>query len=432
MECDKGLGAIRGLFLFLNRHKAALEHGMRSLFRLLFILAAWLGSASLAAAAAKPDLVILISIDGFRADYLGHHQTPVIEALAKQGAVGPMRPSFPSLTFPNHYTLVTGLWPDHHGIVDNTMDDPVLGHFTEANSVDTRWWSGAEPLWVTADKQGLKTATMFWPGSDRLVQGLRPDYWKLYDKSFLADARVDQVLQWLDLPQDQRPSFVTLYFDLVDTVGHHNGPGSKELDAALASTEVQIGRLMNGLKARGLYDHTNLIVTADHGMADTSKDRVVYIDDAAGGTKAIHTVTLGTTSGLSIAADAPPDTLAKLLAPHEHMQCWQKADIPKALHYGTNPRVPPIVCAAEVGWYITTHARLATTRDFPIGSHGYDPAAPEMAALFVAEGPAFKPGQTLPAFDNVDVQPLIARLLHLDAPKGDGDAKVFDRVLRAP
>lgn len=400
---------------------------MRWLFRLILILAVSLGFASAAAAEAKPDLLILVSIDAFRADYLTHHKTPVIQALADQGVLAAMRPAFPSLTFPNHYTLVTGLYPDHHGIVANTMDDPVLGHFTEADSLDTRWWSEAEPLWVTADKQGLKTATMFWPGSDRVIEGMRPDYWKAYDKNFLADARVEQVLKWLDLPEDQRPSFVTLYFDLVDTVGHRNGPNSKELDAALASTDAAVGRLVEGLKARGLYDRTNLIVTADHGMADTSKDRLVFIDDVAGSADAVRLVTTGTALGLSLAPDAPKDTLARLLAPHEHMQCWKKADIPKALHYGTNPRVPPIFCAAEVGWYITTHKRSSYIN---AGSHGYDPAAPEMAALFVAEGPAFKSGQALATFDNVDVQPLVAELLHLKAPKGDGSAKVFDRVLK--
>ena len=401
---------------------------MRSLSRLLFILCAWLGLAS--AAAAKPDTVILVSIDGFRADYLAHGQTPVIAALAAQGVQAVMRPSYPSLTFPNHYTLVTGLRPDHHGIVDNTMDDPVLGHFTMENSKDPRWWEGGEPLWITADHQGLKTAVMYWPGSDRVIRGGQPDYWKPYDKTFLADDRVDQVLRWLDLPQDQRPSFIALYFDLVDTEGHHHGPGSKELDAALASTDAAMGKLVAGLKARGLYDHANLVVVADHGMASTSKDRLVYIDDVAGGASVIHTVTLGAGSGLSLTQDAPAGTLERLLAPHEHMQCWKKADMPEALHYGTNARVPPIVCMAQTGWYITTHDRFAAMKDFNVGSHGFDPAAPEMAALFVAEGPAFKAGQTLPAFDNVDIQPLVARLLGIEVPKGDGTAKVFDGALK--
>jgi predicted AlkP superfamily pyrophosphatase or phosphodiesterase len=227
---------------------------MRILLRLLLILAAGLvlGAPALAAGTGRPDLLILVSIDGFRSDYLTHGKTPVLAALAAQGVQAPMHPSYPSQTAPNHYTLVTGLRPDHHGIVDNTIDDPVLGHFTMSASADPRWWNEAEPFWVTADRQGLKTASMFWVGSDREIRGMRPDYWKPYDQSVPADTRVNQVLAWLDLPQDQRPTFVTLYFDVVDTEGHHYGPNSRQLDAALASTDAAVGRLVAGLKARGI------------------------------------------------------------------------------------------------------------------------------------------------------------------------------------
>jgi predicted AlkP superfamily pyrophosphatase or phosphodiesterase len=398
---------------------------MRAVVAFLLLLTFWFSSSAPALSASRPDLLILVSIDGFRADYLTHHRTPVIDALARQGVSAAMRPSFPSETAPNHYTLVTGLRPDHHGITANTIEDPALGRFTMQKSDDPRWWEEGQPLWVTADEQGLKTASMFWVGSDREIRGHRPDYWKLYDQSVPGDDRVDQVLKWLDLPEDRRPSFVTLYFDIVDTEGHRHGPNSKELDAALASTDASLGRLMEGLKARGLYDRANLIVTADHGMADTSKDRLVYIDDLAGGADRIHAVSLGATAGLSIAPGAPRDTLARLVARHDHLQCWPKAKVPPALHYGRNPRVPPVVCAAEVGWYITTHERIASIKDFNLGSHGYDPASPAMAALFVAEGPAFRKGVRLAPFDNVDVEPLMVELLGLKGSKVDGMAATF-------
>jgi predicted AlkP superfamily pyrophosphatase or phosphodiesterase len=397
--------------------------------RLLFLIALLLAMAS--PAAAKPDLLILVSIDGFRADYLNRGLTPVLSALAAQGATGPMRPAFPSETFPNHYTLVTGLWPDHHGIVDNTMNDPVVGHFTQAQSYDARWWNEAEPIWITADRQGLKTASMFWPGSDRVIKGGHPDYWLAYKKDFLADARVDQLLQWIDLPEGERPDFATLYFDLVDTVGHKYGPDAPELNAALGSTDAAMGRLVEGLKARGLFDRTNLIVVADHGMAATAMQRVIYLDDVVDA-KAIKTVTVGAVSGLSIAPDAPVETEAKLLALRKHARCWRKADLPKALHYGQNPRVPPIVCLADVGWYISTHERMSHLHDgVNLGSHGYRPDAPKMAALFIAHGPAFKAGIRLRAFDNVDLYPLMIQLLGLTAPAGDGTAAVFRGALKA-
>jgi predicted AlkP superfamily pyrophosphatase or phosphodiesterase len=403
---------------------------MRAIHSFVLLLIVWFGLALPAAAAPKPDLLILISIDGFRADYLTRGKTPVIAALAAEGVQAAMRPSFPSLTFPNHYTLVTGLRPDHHGIVDNTMEDPVLGRFSTAHPEDPRWWSEGQPIWVTADEQGLKTATMFWPGSDTAIRGHWPDLWKKYDKDFLAHDRVDQVLKWLDLPEDRRPTLVTLYFDIVDTEGHNFGPNSKELDAALSSTDGEVGRLVDGLKARGLWERTNLIVTADHGMAESSNERAVYIDDLAGGADRVHVVSFGATAGLSVTPRAPEETLARLLGPHDHLQCWKKADIPKALHYGHNPRVPPVICMAEVGWYVLTHQQRAGFKDIHRGSHGYDPASPTMAALFVAEGPAFRKGVTLAPFDNVDVEPLMAKLLDLKAPPADGSAKVFDPGLR--
>ncbi|HEY2709525.1 MAG TPA: ectonucleotide pyrophosphatase/phosphodiesterase [Caulobacteraceae bacterium] len=396
----------------------------RATFAVLLTVLAALGASP---AEAKPDTLILISIDGFRADYLGRGQTPTLSGLAREGVAAAMRPSFPSLTFPNHYTLVTGLWPDHHGIVDNTMTDPVLGRFTMKASLDPRWWDGAEPLWVTADEQGLRTATMFWPGSDREIRGHRPDYYRTYDQSVPGDARVDQVLIWLDLPPAQRPTFLTLYFDTIDTAGHAYGPDSPQMNAALGSVDVSIKRLVDGLRARGGLDHTNIIIVADHGMASVSADRLVYLDDVAGA-DAIH-MGWGPTVGVAIDPSAPAGAEAKLLALRDHARCWKKADVPPELHYGTNSRIPPIVCTADVGWLLTTHAMVAKRPMTEHGAHGYRPDAPEMAALFLAHGPAFRTGVRLKPFDNVDVQPLMAELLRLKVAKGDGSAVTFRAAL---
>ena len=180
------------------------------------------------------------------------------------------------------------------------------------------------------------------------------------------------------------------------------GPDSPEVNAAVADTDAAIGRLVEGLKARKLFDRVNLIVVADHGMAAISSDRVVYLDDAADLT-GVKVVTLGPTAGLEVTAAAPPDTTAKLLAPQAHAQCWRKAEIPAEYHYGTHRRVPPVFCLAETGWMISTHDRMAKTKVFMKGAHGYRVDAPEMAALFIAHGPAFRSGKRLATFDNVDV-----------------------------
>lgn len=371
-----------------------------------------------AAQTTRPDLVILVSIDGFSPDYLGKGQTPVLDGLVAGGAFGSMRPSFPSVTFPNHYTLVTGLHPDHHGVVGNRFTDAQLGAFTMA-SKESGFWDQGEPIWVTAEKAGVRTGTMFWPGSEVEIHGVRPSQWAPFDQGMPGDARVDRLLSWLDLPLDQRPKLETLYFDIVDTAGHRNGPDSAETRAAAASVDASMARLIEGLKARGLYDRTMLIVVSDHGMAATSPDRVVWIDDIID--PAALKIGYG---GAVLTADPAPGREAevqqKLVGRHPHMECWNKADVPARLVYGSNPRVAQIVCLVETGW-------LTATRDRPVtragGAHGYDNQAPEMAAIFIAHGPGVVAGRRLTDMDSVDVQPFLARMLGIAAPAGDGRAQ---------
>lgn len=371
-----------------------------------------------AAQATRPDLVILVSIDGFSPDYLGKGQTPVLDGLVAGGAFGPMRPSFPSVTFPNHYTLVTGLHPDHHGVVGNRFTDAQLGAFTMA-SKESGFWDQGEPIWVTAEKAGVRTGTMFWPGSEVEIHGVRPSQWAPFDQGMPGDARVDRLLSWLDLPVDQRPKLETLYFDIVDTAGHRNGPDAAEARAAAASVDASMGRLIEGLKARGLYDRTMLVVVSDHGMAATSPDRVVWIDDIID--PAALKIGYG---GAVLTADPAPGREAevqqKLVGRHPHMECWNKADVPARLAYGSNPRVAQIVCLVETGW-------LTATRDRPVtragGAHGYDNQAPEMAAIFIAHGPGVVAERRLTDLDSVDVQPFLARMLGITAPAGDGRAQ---------
>jgi predicted AlkP superfamily pyrophosphatase or phosphodiesterase len=375
-------------------------------------------------AQAPPPLTILISIDGFRADYLQRGVTPNISALAADGvrAVG-MHPSYPSLTFPNHYTLVTGLRPDRSGIVDNNMEDPrkpgVAFSMGKADiSHDPFWWDEAEPIWVTAERAGIRTGTMFWPGADLPIRGVRPSEWKMYDKKFLANDRVDQVLAWLDHPPAERPRFVTLYFDEVDTWGHNAGPDSPEVNAALSRTDAAIGRLVDGLKARGLYERANLVLVADHGMAATSPERVTYLDALLPAAD-FHWVSSGTSMGLAPTAGREAEVAKVLLAPHPHMTCWRKEQIPARFHYGHNPRVPPFICLAQTGWLVATQTSVKS-HPVKLGSHGYDADDPLMAALFVAHGPAFRKGAVQPAFDNVDIYPLLARLVGVAPQPNDG------------
>lgn len=388
----------------------------------LLILAVILSACATVAESPAPDrrpLVILIGVDGFRPDYLERGVTPTLNRLRAGGAFAAMRPSFPSVTFPNHYTLVTGLHPDRHGVVNNTMQDAELGRFTlgtAAAVTDRRWWDGGEPIWVTAERAGLVTATMFWPGSEADIQGVRPAHWTVFDQSMRGDARVDQVLAWLDLPQDRRPDFATVYFDIVDTAGHNHGPDSDQVTRAAAAVDISIARLIAGLEARGLTDRTTLVIAADHGMAATSPDRVIYLDDLID-LDHLQIVHSGAFAGINPAPGHERAVEAALVRRGDHMECFRKAELPVRLTYGRHPRVPAIICLPDVGW-------LIATRDRPVrragGTHGYDNAAPEMAALFIAHGPEIRPGVVLDEVDGVDVQPLLAHLLGLEAPQGDG------------
>lgn len=410
---------------------------MRQTFRLCLALLCLAFTFSAAAKAparhgAQPPL-LLISIDGFRADYIHRGITPVLSALAAHGVLAKgMEPSFPSLTFPNHYTLVTGLYPDHHGIVDNSMYDPKLGRFTLGNRKavgDGRWWREGEPIWVTADRAGLKTATLFWPGSEARIHGYRPDHWLRYDGAMPYARRVDRVLHWLDLPRPQRPDFLTLYFEGVDTAGHYDGPDSPQVNRAIRKVDAAIGRLVAGLKQRGLFRRMNLIVVADHGMASTPPSQRILLDRIID-TRRVRVVSTGAIAGIDPAPGYAATAAARLLAPHAHMRCWRKAQIPARFHYGHNPRVPAIVCSPKLGWLIVSDRTHLLHHGKPMrGDHGYDNALVPMRALFLAHGPAFRRGITVPVFPNVDVYPLMAHLLHIHPQHNDGDYRAVEDML---
>lgn len=383
----------------------------------------------------SPAPVLLISIDGFRADYLDLGITPNLQRIVDHGVRAEwMNPSYPSLTFPNHYSIVTGLRPDHHGIVHNSMEDADLGLFRlsmrEAVG-EGRWWGG-EPIWVGAHKVGLANATLFWPGSEAPVQDVRPDRWTPFDADLPYRKRVDTVLGWLSEPAATRPRVATLYFERVDKAGHDHGPDSPETRAAIREADTAIGRLLDGLQARGLLEAVNLIVVSDHGMAPTAPERTIAVEDMVSMADG-KVVSYGQSVGIEPAPERAAAIETRLVGRHDHYQCWRKQDLPARWHYGRHPRVPSIICQMDEGWdaipaEYMERRRAAGAR----GSHGYDPALPSMRALFVARGPAFRAGATLPAFDNVDVYPLLAHLIGIEPAANDGDIAPLLPALVSP
>jgi predicted AlkP superfamily pyrophosphatase or phosphodiesterase len=384
---------------------------------------------------ADPALLILVSIDGYRADYLDRGHSPALAALAADGvrAEG-MRPVFPSLTYPNHYTLVTGLYPDQHGMVNNTMHDPVLGSFSPPNraaNTDGRWWDEAEPIWVTAQKQGMRTASVFYPGTQAEIHGVRPSYWQLFDSSVQPDARADQVLAWLDLPPAQRPTFVSLYFEQVDVAGHSYGPDSLQVDEAMVTVDAALGRLVAGLQQRNVLDTTNLVVVSDHGMSATSPDRMVFLDQFVN----VDHIELSS-SIVNAGIDPKPGYAAEveraLLAPHPHLQCWKKETLPKRFHYGLNKRIPAIQCVADDGWMVSTTATESKRTHPLMGEHGYDNDGLKMRALFVAHGPSFNQHLTVPVFDSINVYALLTKLIGVKPLRNEGRPAATAEMLRTP
>ncbi len=398
-----------------------------SSIRAALILAAslWLAACATAPAPTARVPLIMISMDGFRADYLDRGVTPTLSRLAAEGAhASGMRPSFPALTYPNHYTLVTGLRPDHHGIVHNIIEADGL-KFGLGDRVQVKnpfWWEAAEPLWVTAGRAGRKTASMFWPSDETVIHGRQPDRWLTFDEHLPPDARVDQVLRWF---ADDRPDLATLYFDDTDTAGHGDGPASPRATAAVARLDAAVARLLAGLKAQGLGEGDyNLLIMADHGMVRA--DNLVFLDDAAQG--AARIVAGGGTAMLAPLPGREAEARKTLISRHAHMTCWDKADVPARFHYGTNARIAPIVCLGDTGWYLTTHA-AADGKTASIGQHGFDPYSPDMAALFIGHGPAFRPGAVIGDMDNVDVYPLAMHLLGVAPRPNDGQWKHFAGAL---
>ena len=382
---------------------------------------------------AAEQTVVLISLDGFRWDYLDRPGAVHLRALAAAGVRAErMVPAFPSKTFPNHYSIVTGLYPEHHGIVANVMQDSVLGHFAIGDNPairDGRWWFG-EPIWVTAEKQGVRSASYFWPGSEAPIEGVRPTWYKKYDGKVPRANRVRGVLEWLALPADSAPRMITAYFSDADDAGHNYGPLSPQVDSAIVRVDSAVGAIVDGISRMGLAGKVNVIVVADHGMTEISGARSIFLDDF------LSLDSLEVIDWTPVAAIAPKQghdnyVYTKLHGANSHLAVYRKADVPARFHFNKGFRITAIVAIADEGWTITTHQRASQApRGGSGGTHGYDNQLPSMGALFVAEGPAFKRGLRVPPFQNIHVYALLAQVLHLQPAHTDGSLDSVRVMLR--
>ncbi len=373
--------------------------------------------------------VLLISLDGFRFDYAERDHATNLLALGKSGVTAKaLIPSFPTTTFPNHYTIATGLYPAHHGIVDNSFWDPGRNaEFRSSSSAATTegsWWGGT-PLWVLAEQQGMRAASFFWPGSDAEIQHTRPTYFYPYDGKIPNEKRVAQVVEWLKLPKAERPHFLTLYFSDVDHQGHLFGPDAPQTLEAVKEMDAVLGMLFAAL--RTVPVPLDVFVVSDHGMATVTGD--------------IDVSKLANLDGVEVAANSTDfkfyssdpkriDQLyGELHGKDARMEVYRRNEIPEHLHYAGSERIGDLVALATAPVVLHLTAKPGQTE--PKGMHGYDVARmPEMRGIFYAAGPDIKAGLTVDEFQNIHIYPLIAHILGLNTPEGiDGKFSVLAPIL---
>jgi alkaline phosphatase D len=383
----------------------------------LFLLSNWLFPGSLQSQ--EKPCVIMISFDGFRWDYPDMVMLPTFDSIAGTGVkAASLKPSFPSITFPNHYTMATGLYPDHHGIVANSFYDPASKkHYSTSNrkAVEDGTFYGGEPIWVTAEKQGIRTASFFWVGSEAPIMDIQPSFWKKYDEKTPFTQRVDTIMAWLSLPEDQRPRLILFYYHEPDATGHYSGPESEEIKTVLTDLDLKLQYFIRELKTLPGFQKINLIITSDHGMQTTPNEQTVLLNDYI--EPSIFEIIEGYSPVILLKSKPGKSSAAyRALRKIPHTHSWKSAEMPEKFHYGTNRRTLDFVLLADSAWTIVQNP----ARRVPMGAHGFDPDNPNMHAIFYACGPAFKDGYQAGSFNNIDLYPLIARLLGLRPATVDG------------
>jgi len=373
------------------------------------------------------NYTIIISFDAFRWDYPDRGLTPNLDFIKENGVHAlSLQPCFPSKTFPNHYSIATGMYPENHGIIANSFTNPFNNQkysLYDSTAKDNAIWYKGEAIWETAKRQGVNSASYFWPGSELNINYRRPEYSKKFIYTTPYDDRINGILEWLQLPYDDRPNLIMVYFDATDTSGHNYGPNSKEVNQSIAMEDSLLGKIFLGLKELNLTDSTNVIVLSDHGMTELSPDRVINIDKLLAGFQ-FKSSDKGTMMFI-YPDEAEKNIVYQRLKDSEiNYKTYWKKDLPDYLHYKDNPFVADIVLIAELGYSLFDGKDLENySKKFPLGNHGYDPSNIDMHGIFYAIGPDFKSGYTCGTLNNIDIYPLLAKILRI-FPNNNIDGKL--------
>ena len=383
-------------------------------------------TALLSASSKNDQVTVIISLDGFRWDYTQWYDTPFLDRMAEEGVEAALIPSYPSKTFPNHYTLATGLYPDHHGIIGNKFINRATGKKFSLSNREVKHdahYYGGEPIWLTAQRQGLRTAVFYWPGSDVAVQGKYPDKYFNYDQEprLTFGQRIDGILKQLRRPEAKRPQLIMAYFEQPDHNGHVYGPQAKQTRIAVMEIDKLISNLYERIQKLPISDKVNFIVVSDHGMTLTMPEK--HINARQYLKKEWYYDIEGDAPANIYVREGCADSICLALQGVDHIRVWHRTEVPYYLHYGTNENVGDVVIDTELGWLFSDKKAEYG------GTHGYDPSYNDMHALFRAVGPAFK-HISLPHFPNVDVYPLLCHLLGIEPAPNDGSLNIVKRMLR--
>jgi predicted AlkP superfamily pyrophosphatase or phosphodiesterase len=405
---------------------------MKRLF-LLSLLAACI----LSGCKAKDHYTVIISLDGSRWDYADYYDMPFFDSLATVGVKARMEASFPSSTFPNHYTMATGLVPDHHGLVNNSFWNPDTEHGYSLGDPESRYdprYYGGEPVWITAQKQGVKCGVVYWVGSDIPVGpegNAYPTYYRSWDEQphWDFDQRVDEIVRLMSLPEKERPRLVMGYFDEPDHQGHVHGPFAPETKEMAEQMDSLMHALYLRLKALPHGNRINFILAGDHGMTDISPERFIAWYDVI---PEVWTERVVGNNPTSIwAKEEYVDSLYNRLSKVEHLRVWKHGEVPEYLHYGTSNRLGDLIVSPDLGWQFN----FAPSRN--LGTHGFDCKETDMMVAFRAVGPDFKVGYDAPftegeksAFRNIDLYPLLCKLLGVKPAPVDGKLERIQHILK--
>jgi predicted AlkP superfamily pyrophosphatase or phosphodiesterase len=390
-----------------------------------------------------PDpIVILISLDGFRHDYVERfHPENLSRFIAEGTAAEALIPSFPTKTFPNHYTIATGMLPEHHGLVDNSFYEPFKNQVYNMGNrdiVQDGYWYGGTPLWVLAENNGLKAVSYFFVGSEAPVQGIRPSEYFDYDGSVPNLTRISKVFEWLQLPEADRPRFIALYFSDMDDVGHAYGPSNDEkLKERLTKLDHELGALFEGIKSLELP--VNVFIVSDHGMADVQKDKLINLDELTEGVEA-RVVNNGALAHVHLAdKNEKKEAMELIQSRSSHVSIDDLETNENYSDISSYPqRIGDFLILPEFGYYLADNRgmmryqnRAAMLKTEVFGEHGFSPKNKEVWGIFYANGPQIKAGYQIDPFQNIHIYPLICHLLGLQVPNGiDGKFEVLQPILR--